>query len=800
MHVAMGSPIVTTLAQPHALPRDGVARSLGLCAHCGQTVGNAGDTFCCVGCESVYGLLRGEHLERYYELRGPKGVPVVDHAKRRDRKWLESIIERVVASDGMVRVELDAQGMHCSACVWLLEELFRRQPGAASLLVNPSLGRLVLTVGKEFPLGEFVAKVESFGYAVGPKRKDDTSASRGLLTRFGVCVALSMNVMSFAFATYAGLASGSVFRLFEGAQMLLASAAVLVGGSVFFRAAWQAIRARALHLDLPIALGIALAYAGSVHAWLAHRPAYFDTLTVFVTLMLLGRFLQQRVLEKNRRQLLSDGGAASLLTRRLVDGVARVVPVGDLSRADVLSIASGDLVPVDGKLTSSDASCSLDWINGESRPRRYVLGDLVPAGAFNVGPAALELVAETSFEDSAIGDILRTPARSLGRRGVESKFLRRLAPLYVLGVLALATTAFAVWALATHDLGRALSVTTAMLVVTCPCAFGIATPLAYELVGAGLRKRGLYVRSADFLDKAPRVTRVVFDKTGTLTQGTLTLSNPEVLDALSTPDAEVLFAMCSASSHPKSQAIHQALARRGVRAAASVDAHEVPGNGLEATFDGHAYLLGSPSFARTSGAGDVVFTKDGAPLASLCTEELLRSDARREVSQLRRDGYEVWMLSGDDAGRVRDVAGKAGIEVERAIGDASDKAAWVRKHDRGDTLMVGDGINDLEAVAQAFCSGTPATDRPFVASRADFYFVSPGLGPVRAALVAARQLSRVVKRNFAVATAYNVVAIGLVFAGVMSPLLAAVLMPLSSVSTILATTLSLSEKGSAWKS
>lgn len=774
------------------------------CLHCGATV-EAGErsAFCCTGCESVYGLLRGEHLERYYDLRGPSGVPVVDLAKRRDTKWLEAIAQRVSACEEAARVELDVQGIHCSACVWLIEELFRRQPGAASLLLNPSLGRMVLTIDREFPLAEFVSKVERFGYVVGPKQKDDVSASRPLLTRFGVCVALSMNAMIFAFAIYAGLAEGALHRLFESLELALATGTVLVGGTVFFRAAWQGIRQRALHLDLPIALGIALAYSGSVLAYVAHRPAYFDTLSVFVTLMLLGRFLQQRVLEGNKKQLLGDGGAASLLTRRRdADGVVRVTPCGDLAKGDELSIAPFDLVPVDGTLTSERALCSLDWINGESRPKAYFQGDRVPAGAFNAGQTPLALRALTDFEASSVTDLLRTPARATSSRTTPRSFLAKLAPLYVAAVLALAVVAFSSWLLATHDLSRALSVTTAMLVVTCPCAFGIATPLAYELALAGLRRRGLYVRSADFLDKATRVRRVVLDKTGTLTDGALEVVADAPLRSLSPADLAVLAAMAQSSAHPKSEAIRAWTAERGVAPARLVATREVAGKGVVGTANGAEYLLGAPAWAGAQqGAGDVAFTRAGDVLACVSTREHLRKDAPREVSALIKDGYEVWLLSGDESARVAHVARDLGLPAERAIGGAtpSDKADWIRAHDREDTLMVGDGINDVVAVAAAFCSGTPAIDRPFVASRADFYFVSPGVSPVRAALQIASRLARVVKANFAVATLYNVVAVSLVLAGVMSPLLAAVLMPLSSVTTILATTLSFSRRSGAWK-
>ncbi len=756
----------------------------------------------------MYALLSGEHLERYYRLRGPVGRPVVADRKNCDSKWLELEAQRLACARGMSRVELDVQGMHCSACVWLLEQLFRRvsasslapssppaEGATGAILVNTSMGRVVLTVGPTFPLASFVERVEAFGYAVGPKSAEQTSVARGLLLRFGVCTALSMNAMIFSIAIYAGLTTGPLHRLFERIDAGLATGAVLVGGSVFLRSAWYGLKNRAVHLDLPIAVGIAFAYAGSVHALVVGRAPYFDTVCVFVTLMLLGRFLQQRLLEQNQRQLLRDTGARSLLTRRVEGDVVRIVPCGDLSLGDDLWIAPGDLVPLDARLMSGRAACSLDWINGESLPTSFVDGETIPAGAFNAGASPLRVRALTGFEQSPLTQILRTPARATNGR-LRGTLSQRLAPIYVGTVLALAALAFGGWFIVSGDLNRAIGVATAMLVVTCPCAFGIATPLAYELALASLRRRGLFVRSADFLDKAARVRTVVFDKTGTLTDGTLEIVNMVVAPETTPAQEATLLALASARAHPKSEAV-----RRHFANLAQVVAHdvvEVPGCGVETTVGGRRYRLGSIAWAApgqgVSELSDIVFARDAVPLVTMRTRERLRADAASEVAALLADGFDVWMLSGDAAARTAEVADAVGLPRSRAKGacTASEKAAWVRDHDRGDTLMIGDGINDLYAVATAFCSGTPAIDRPFVASRADFYFVSPGLAPIRAALTGSRRLARVVRRNLAVAIAYNAVAVALVLGGVMSPLVCAVLMPLSSLSAILATTFALS--------
>jgi P-type Cu2+ transporter len=802
-HVAPDTAVTSPVGLSIGLGGANVALA-ATCPHCGQTlIDDESGPFCCPGCASVYTLLRTEHLDKFYELRGPLGRPVFQVKKRRDDKWLEPVAHRLAATPGLTCIELDVQGLHCAACVWLIEQLFRRENDRGSIVINPALGRLLLTVSSTFPLRDFVEHLESVGYLVGPKAKSDQSSARGLLLRLGVCASLSMNAMIFSIAIYAGLASGPLRRLFDALDFGLATAVVVVGGSLFLRAALSALRLRAVHLDLPIAIGIASAYVGSVYALYVGRAPYFDSLCVFTTLMILGRFLQQRVLEKNQRQLLSAAGSRSLLTRRREGDAVCVVPCPDIEQGDCLVIAPGDLVPVEATVTKSRCDFSLDWINGESAPRSIAMGEMVPAGSFNAGSEPIDVRANTSFAESPVTKILETPCR--GRSAQASRTnLRWLPSAYVVTVLSLGVVAFFFWLHRSHDVSHALSALTAMLVVTCPCAFGIATPLAYELTLAKLRARGLFVRSDDFLDKVSRVKRIVLDKTGTLTDGSLDLVDTTPLVSLTQEELSTLHTLATASSHPKSEAIRRHLSG----APAVVHPVVVEGRGVEAVHPSGVYRLGAPSWAAPSRArparepADVVFSRDGIQLAGFRTTEKLRSDARREVSELQRQGYELWILSGDQSPRVANVARAVGVESSRAVGNCSpgDKEAWIKAHDQDDTLMVGDGINDLAAVATAFCSGTPAIDRPFVASRADFYFVSPGIGPIRAALRAGRALDRVVRRNLWVAVTYNAAAVTLVIAGIMSPLICAVLMPLSSLSTLLTTTASLSEGRLPWKS
>jgi Cu2+-exporting ATPase len=798
-----------------------------LCLHCRLPLG-FGDRgeFCCRGCEEVYRLLASAGLSRYYDLGGGEGHPVTPSIA--DHKWLEPIAARLAEQPGLTRVALDVQGLHCSACVWLLEETFRREPSGAGVLVNPAVGSVELTIGPGFPLDTYVRTIEAFGYRFGPPLKAGAAraTTSDVVWRMGVCIAIAMNTMIFGIAIYCGLAEGRVFRLFHALDFALSFVSVLVGGTVFFRSAWQALKRRVLHLDLPIALGIGLVFASSTYTYLTRGGAtsYFDTLNVFIALMLVGRFLQERVLAKNRAYLLASDGAEGLYTRRVAGSAVALVRCTEIAAGDVLLVGHQDLVPVDAELLGEEpAVFSLDWINGESAPRAFRPGDVVPAGAFCQDTRACSVRAQAAFDGSSVGALLRTSTRRDHDLARATPWWKRLTSIYVVAVLTVAAASFAGWMLVTGDLGRTLDVVAAVLIVTCPCAFGIATPLAYELAQAGLRRVGLFVRTPGFLDRAAQVERVVFDKTGTLTTGLLVVENPEVLAALRDEERATAYDLAVRSSHPKSRAIAMALEGLGAPTGfdGQRDVREVAGKGLEARDGVHRWRLGSPAWSvgadhlpQASGGAqwraglpDVVFAKDGVVLAGVRTGEQARGGAREEVLALEREGYETCVLSGDSLEATRTLAESCGIPGERAFGARSPegKAAWLRKlvHDDGKkTLFVGDGINDSLVVEEAYCAGTPAIDRPFMAARCDFYFISPGLGPVRAALAMAKRLARVVHTNLVIAVFYNVITVTLAVAGRMTPLWCAVLMPVSSLSTVLATTVQLRrrEKRSPWTS
>ena len=777
------------------------------CPHCQSPVPprTPAAPYCCAGCRVAYDMLHAEGLTRYYDLSCGIVNPGAEDAG--PMTWLGPLVARArdLSRDGRLSVTVDVQGLHCAGCVWVIQTLFERKDGAVHIGVNPGVGRIELVFDPErFDVAAYLGDLAHLGYRSGPPLKATRGESDGLAVRLGVTIALAMNVMILSAAGYLGLNAEEepgLFSLFGWLAFALTTVSVLVGGPVFFRGAWGALRRRALHLDVPIAIGIALAWGGST--WLFFEggadQAYFDTLAIFVALMLLGRYLQSRFVERNRRMLLADAGLSGLHVRTIApagagapDGTLSLTPVDEVLCGTRLLVTPGELVPVDARVIGGAADFSLAWIDGESDPVAFAGERVVPAGAHLVGGVARELVATQGFSDSALHTLLAPGSRG---GAVRDGFWHRVSSAYVVLVLAFAGLALGLWW--SDSPARAFEVAIAVLVVTCPCAIGLATPLAYEIVHARLRKKGLFVRESGFLDKVRRVRQVFFDKTGTLTLGELTLADPTTLDTLPAAARTALFQMTARSSHPKSRALFTHLGRHS-RATLDPGAAvtEEAGVGLTLRSPEGSWRLVADAVVDADGERALLLERDGAVLARFAFVETLRHDVATEVAALGRAGVDVWLLSGDAEARVHAAARALAIPVERtrAACRPDDKAAVIRAAGSHDSLMIGDGINDAPAFEAALCAGTPAVDRPTLPARADFYLMASGIGPISEAIALGGRLRRTVVRNLAFAAAYNLGGVALALAGLLSPLVCAVAMPLSSLSVLALTLFSLRER------
>jgi len=729
-------------------------------------------------------------LGDFYRLKGKSVANPVKSIvfQKRDAAWFSEAVSEAQAAveKGAPQLEFDVQGVSCVGCVWLIERIFSRQPGALRIDINAQLGKATMRWNPgNFDAAKFAGELQKLGYPVGPwSERTQAAGAGGLAFRLGVCGALAMNTMAFTLPRYLGMASDFAFAgVFQVVVVLSATLSLLIGGSYFIAHAARALRARSLHMDLPISLGIVAAYAGSAVGLAAGVEGllYFDFVSVFIFLMLLGRWVQQAAIAKNRNRLL--GSRAGMGSVEITPGGGSLA-VADIEIGNEFLIGSGAMAPVASELLDRDAEVSLEWINGEPEAREMRVGRRVPAGAVNINQAPMKVRALERHEDSLLAKLLAEEAPAATRNPRVEKLLRTYLGLVLLFALAGGIG----WLASGASAGLALQVFISVLVVSCPCALGLALPLADELVVSKLRKIGLFVRSGDLWSRLSGVRRIVFDKTGTLTLEVPELESVKPLDQLDTGQLAALSTLVEESLHPVGKSLRETLAASGEFSPGKEATEEVVGQGVAfSDTDGQHWQLGRPGWAAKLDA-DCVLTMDGNVVAGFRFREGFRPQARQELAALRSAGTEIFVLSGDRSEKVSRLAKLLDLPPENCLGglDPEQKAAWMRERSsEGGTLFVGDGANDSLAFDEATVRATPAIDLGVLESKSDFYFLGRGLGAIRGIFAAGEQRGAAVRAVATFAICYNLAAVGLCLAGVMNPLLAAVLMPLSSIATLI---------------
>ncbi|MEZ0387680.1 MAG: heavy metal translocating P-type ATPase metal-binding domain-containing protein [Verrucomicrobium sp.] len=775
------------------------------CQHCGTAVPEhaADPRFCCGGCAAVHSMLLAEGMSRFYELCGAAALaPVAPEALRtRDDGWLREQADEadaIAGPDGASTLTLAIQGVSCVGCVWLIGKVFQDQPGGLQSDVHVARGEVHLKWQPgQFDLPAFALRLQQFGYLLGPfgSQGQVSVQSTSFGRRAGLCGAFAMNAMAFSLPGYLGMRADFLFApWFDIIAACSATLSVLVGGSYFMERSFQSLRQGVLHMDTPIALGILLAWLGSLVGWMTGEPGlkYFDFVAVFVFLMLTGRWLQQAVVERNRRRLLA-ASAVPEWALRLKDGGDEVrIPLHEISAGNVLRIPSGAVCPVSGIMESTDASLSLEWINGESSAVTRSRGQAVPSGAVNIGTRSVEVKAREIWRESLLCRLQAT-AGEAGDKPAASPFLAG----YLALVLLLGVAGAIVWWVTGHGVVRALQVMISAFVVSCPCALGVAVPFADELAASRMARAGVFVRSSTLWSRLLRVRKVVFDKTGTLTLENPVLTNPGAVLSLDATGRTALRRIVSSNLHPVSRSLFDFVGpvSQGETERSLTPVEEVVGQGMRwEDSNGSVWTLGRPGWSLQTSecappameAPDTLLARDGAVVAGFNFADALRPETTEACRQLRADGCKIYLLSGDRKDKVQTVAGQLSIPADhwQAEMTPEEKAERVNRLNQQDTLYIGDGANDTLALAEAFCGGSPVTGRNFLEHRADFYFLGSSLRFMPELLALARQRAHAVRWVFGFALSYNTVAVALSLAGWMSPLLAAVLMPLSSVITL----------------
>ena len=794
-------------------------RVVELCTHC-QTAVPAGlvqhgadQQFCCEGCRTVYQMIRGCGLDAYYALRESTGEcpkPVAFNGKRfeefDDPAFHALYCTSINGAQHLKCVRFYLQNVHCGACVWLVEKLPHVAPAVKEARLDFGKRIVHLTWDtRRAELSDIARKLASLGYPPHPasgqaQRQLRQAEDREHLVRIAISGAVAGNMMIISFALYGGMfdVMEPIYeRLFHWTSLLLMMVSVCGPGLVFFRGAISAWRTKTMHMDVPVAMGLA---AGSIWSALnavrASPEIYFDSLSVLVFLLLVGRWIQLRQQRRSQDAIELLFSVTPSTARLVEDNTVREVPVRALRVGQTVEVRAGDSVPVDGVIARGSSLIDASLLTGESKPVRANEGDRIHAGAVNLS-SVLRITTESIGEATRVGRLMRLVEDSSRRRAPIVRLADRIAGAFVVVVLSLALATFGAWLWI--DSSEAMKNTMALLIITCPCALGLATPLAI-IAGIGrAAQHGMLIRGGDVVERLNRPGLVLLDKTGTITQGAMIVTDwhgPERLKP-------IVAAIEAHSSHPLALALATAW---NVNADIQPEhVQECTGRGIESIVAGQRIVIGSRAYVKDKCVAipdwtDALETQwarraitpiligvDGVVQAIAGVGDPVKPDAARAVQLLRCAGWNVGILSGDHQEVVAAVARQIGIDPANCRGRATpeEKLALVQSAlGTQPVMMVGDGVNDAAALAAATVGVAVKGGAEAAFTAADVYLNRAGLMPLVELVHGARRTFSIIRRNIIISLMYNVAGVTLAVSGVINPLIAAILMPISSLTVI----------------
>lgn len=690
------------------------------------------------------------------------------------------------------RIALSLPTIHCQACISKVERGLNGVPGVTSARVNLTLKRAMIEAAPEIRADALIPVLEELGFEA--HELDTTAlaatgtdkAGRDLLMRLAVAGFASMNVMLLSVSVWSG-ASDATRDMFHWISAAIAFPAIAFSAQPFFVTAWSALRVRRLNMDVPIVLAILLALFTSLwETSLSGHHAYFDAALALTFFLLAGRYLDYRTRAVARSA--AEELAALEVPRALrVDGQGQEqeVAVSDLQIGDLVQVRPGGRMPVDGEITEGRSELDRSLLTGETLPVFAEPGQSVSAGEVNLsGPLTIRALAVG--EDTSLHRMTDLVAIAESGRSRYTSLADSAAKLYAPGVHILSALSFLGWLIYSGDMRTALNIAAAVLIITCPCALGLAVPAVTTAASGRLFRRGMLIKDATALERLAEVDTVVFDKTGTLTTGEPELTN------LSQHDDEsvaLALALAEASAHPLSKSLTQAARAAGVTPAQLTNLREVPGYGTEATFEGRRVRLGRASWvgAEQSVQTTAWLETGDTALKPFVFTDALRPDAAKAVSSLQDTGKRVLLLSGDAKPAVQALAQKLSISEWQAETLPQDKLEKIQALSASGArvLMVGDGLNDTAALTAAHVSISPASALDAARVASDIVLLGQDLSPIADACDTARKATKRIRENFRIATLYNVIAVPLAVAGLATPLIAALAMSTSSITVSL---------------
>lgn len=794
------------------------------CFHCGLPVTDFNRTlaevdgserpFCCPACHMVCASIYDAGLQGFYDRTSHNSPLAPPPAPPKDLALydLDDVQAEFVSSQGLQReIHLLVEGIHCAACVWLIERALNRLPGVIEARVNLSGKRLKLRwEDDKVRLSELLLQLAQIGYAGVPydpavaegrfKRQHRALLFRMAFAGFGM-----MNLLWISIALYGGAAQGEFRSLFHWVGLALATPVVFYSGYPFLRGAWIGVRRLHLTMDLPIAIGAMATYWYSVYVTLSPGvvgEVYYDTVVNFLFVILVGRYLEA----VSRREALTS-------TQRLLDlqprgatvlraGRPLLLPIRAVSSGEYVLVKPGEQIPVDGKVVEGRSSVDESMLTGEATPVSKQAGDTVSAGTLN-GGSALTVEVTATLKQTTLGRIIHLVEEAQSTKAPIQCTADRFVPWFVAVTLLLASVTFLWWLGSGFE--TALMAATAVLIITCPCAFGLATPMAIAAASGLGARHGILIKSGAVLETLSKVTHFVFDKTGTLTLGKMQVTNM-LSSGEYTPNQLLTYlaAVERYSEHNIARAIEYKAISLELVPPPAADVQNQPGSGVKATVEGKVVIAGTLAWLQNQniqlndgfrseaeelqaqGATCVYIAIDGREQGLISLSDRLRSDAMGLISELRAAGLHITILSGDKRQSVDAIATLlGGTEViAEVLPQDKDRVIRQLQQNGARVAMIGDGVNDAPALMRADVGIALGSGTDVSGDSADMVLMSNELSKVSLALQLSARTLRTIRQNIAISVAYNLIMVPLAMAAMITPLVAAIAMPISSLLVI----------------
>jgi len=779
------------------------------CTHCNLTfseevmITENNHYFCCKGCQGVYHLLNDEGLGTFYDKLGDtKLQPATQETTDLEKFDLDGFKNKYIKTneDELDEIHLIIEGIHCSACVWLNEKVLHKLDGVLEASINYTNNKAkIVWDPSTVKLSQIIQTIRSIGYNAypyDPRLQDERAinARKTYYTRILVAVFGAMNIMWLAIAHYAGYFSGieqSFKNILNVAQFILATPVLFYSGWVFFRGAYYGYKNKIVNMDTLVASGALFAYIYSIYAMLTQRgEVYFDSVVMIVTFVLVGKYLE--VLSKKHAVDTLDSliGSTPTEVTTLKENVKSLISVENIIIGDVIELKPGEKVVIDGKVISGQASFDVSSLTGENEPVYKKIDDDILSGSICLD-SVVQYEATADASTSLLSSIVSLLEDSISKKPRIEQLANTISGYFSSIILVIALLTFAGWYFFEGSFEQALIVGISVIVIACPCALGLATPMA-TLVGVSMAaKRGILFKEATFLETMAKSDVLAIDKTGTLTEGKPTVLKVELLDGF---DPDLLLALVKTSNHPISKGLQSYLESEYKALSPLVldDIKSIEAKGVKASYQGKQLLGGNAALMEeeqielnniSTQNSLFFFSIKGILVARFELSDTLRVGAKEAIQNIQNLGIKVVMLTGDHEASAKKVAAQVGIEHVHARLLPADKAKFIAEYHDSDhvLVMVGDGVNDAIALASSNIAIAMGKGADVAINVSDVVLLDEKIESIYEAFTLSKRTFRAVKENLGFSLLYNVIAVPLAILGFVNPLVAALSMSLSSL-------------------